>query len=89
MTRDEQEPARFSNVYFAYLFDLGLALKELAFEAKEHRDGATAAADRAFETGRLMAFQEVISLMQQNAAGLGIPLSDLHLDDVVPDRDLV
>jgi hypothetical protein len=36
-----------------------------------------------------MAFNEVVSIMRQQAEGLGIPLADLRLKDVEPDRDLV
>ncbi len=43
---------------------------------------------RSFKDGRVFAFYEVISIMQNRAEGFGIPLSDLRLDDIVPDRDL-
>ena len=89
MKANGDEAGRFSNVYLAYVFDLGYDMKERALQAKQERDSATTAEDRAFETGRVMAFNEVISMTQQNAQGLGIPLSDLRLDDIVPDRDLV
>jgi hypothetical protein len=35
-----------------------------------------------------LAVSEVIAIMQQQAEGFGIPLSDLRLDDIDPDRDL-
>jgi hypothetical protein len=89
MKLDENDRARFSNVYLAYVYDLGYVLKERALQARAQRDSARAGGDRAFEAGRLTAFYEVISTMQQNAEGLGIPLAVLRLDDVVPDRDLV
>jgi hypothetical protein len=37
---------------------------------------------------RPLAYYEVVSLMQSSAEGFGIPLADLRLDDIVPDRDL-
>ena len=37
---------------------------------------------------RVMAFNEVISIMQQQAEGFEIPLAELRLDDIEPDRDL-
>jgi hypothetical protein len=71
-----------------YAFDLGYEIKLRALEAVRERDAA-GSEDRSSESGRVMAFYEVISLMQQNAESFGIPLSDLRLDDIVPDRDLV
>lgn len=86
---DQHEVERFSNVYLAYVFDLGHEIKLRAIEAKKDRDSTTVAEARHFEAGRVMAYYEVISMMQQNAEGLGIPLTDVRLDDIVPDRDLV
>jgi hypothetical protein len=39
--------------------------------------------------GRVIAFNEVISIVPQEAPGFGIPLRDLQLADIEPDRDLV
>lgn len=36
-----------------------------------------------------MAFNEVVSIMQQQAEAFGIPLEELRPDDIYPDRDLV
>jgi hypothetical protein len=72
-----------------YLFDLGMELKQIAQQARRERDAAAEGSrDRLFHEGRLLAFHRVISLMQQQAEGLGIPLADLRLEDIVPDRDL-
>lgn len=72
-----------------YLRDLGLEVKLRALEARRERDAAPAGSEaRAFHSGRVMAFNEVISIMQQQAEGFGIPLTDLCLDDILPDRDL-
>lgn len=71
-----------------YLRDLGVLLKEKALEAKE--ESRTAPEDeRAFALGRLMAFHEVISLMQQQAQAFGIALEELGLDDIQPEKDLL
>lgn len=86
---DDKDVAKFSNVYLAYVFDLGHDIKLRALEAKSDRNNASSPEDRTFELGRIMAFNEVISIMQQNAEGLGIALSDIRLDDIQPDRDLV
>ena len=72
-----------------YLSDLGLILKERALEARRQRDELPEESlDRTFQFGRVIAFNEVISIMQQQAEGLNIPLSDLRLEDIDPDRDL-
>ena len=36
-----------------------------------------------------MAFHEVISLMQQQVQAFGIPLEDLGLDDIQPEKELL
>jgi hypothetical protein len=72
-----------------YLFDLGFLIKERAIEACRQRDALPRdSGEREFQAGRALAFNEVISIMQQQAEGLGLPLSDLRLDDIEPDRDL-
>jgi hypothetical protein len=72
----------------SYVRDLSALLKKEALEAKE--ESRTVPEDeRAFALGRLMAFHEVISLMQQQAQAFGIPLEDLGLDDISPEKDLL
>lgn len=72
-----------------YLLDFGLILKERALEARRQRDALPEGGlDRAFQSGRVLAFNEAISIMQQQAEGFEIPLSDLQLEDIDPDRDL-
>jgi len=76
--------------YKHYLHDLGEIVKTRAFEAKEERtkeQQGSPAYD--FQCGRLVAFNEVISILQQQAEGFGINLEELNLDDIDPDRDLV
>jgi hypothetical protein len=78
-----------SRMHKDYLFDLGLLIKERALQARRQRDESPqGSSEREFHSARVLAFNEVISIMQQQAEGLGIPLADLRLDDVVPDRDL-
>lgn len=73
-----------------YLRDLGLKMKLRALEARRERDAAPEGSeDRLFHSGRLMAFNEVISMMQQQAEAFGIPSTDLQLGDIEPDRDLI
>jgi hypothetical protein len=65
-----------------YLHDLGLLLKIRALEAKRAKRSD-------FQDGRLFAFNEVISIMQQQAEGFQIPLKEIQLDDIEPDKDLI
>jgi hypothetical protein len=75
--------------YAHYLFDLGLYIKERALDARRERDSLPkGSSEREFQSGRLLAFNEVISIMQQHAEGMDIPLADLRLDEIDPDRDL-
>ena len=76
-----------SDTHKHYLFDLGLLIKERALEARRQRDESPADGFE-FHAGRVLAFNEMISIMKQQAEGFGIPLSDLRLDDIEPDRDL-
>ncbi len=72
-----------------YLRDLGDLVKRSALEARAKRDEMASGVDQAFESGRLTAYYEVVSLMQQQAVAFGIGLDQLHLDDIDPERDLL
>ena len=75
--------------YRYFLHDLGEVLKERALEAQSDANKApTDSPEHYYGKGRLMGFNEVISIMQQQAIGFDIPLADLQLDDLDPDRDL-
>lgn len=77
------------SIHRDYVFDLGYEIKLYALEARRERDAAPEGGEeRTFKSGQLLAFNRVVSLMQQQAEGLGIPLADLRLDGIVPDRDL-
>jgi hypothetical protein len=71
-----------------YVRDLGVLIKEKALEAKKE-SRSSPEGERAFALGRLMAFHEVISLMQQQARAFGITLEELGLDDIQPEKDLL
>jgi hypothetical protein len=76
--------------YKNYLLDLGFLIKEEALAARKKRDGEKKGSrEYSFESGRLMAFHYIIGLMQQQANAFGIPLEDLRLEDVDPDKDLL
>ena len=79
---DNETPAR-------YLADLGQLVKEMAREAKLDRDAAVGGPEQDIKLGKLMAWHEIVSLMQQQAQAFGIDLRELALSDVDPERDLV
>lgn len=75
-----------------YLLDLGYLPRDMAFDVKARYDaakGSTDEAEKQYLAGKLMAFLEVISLMQDQASVFGIPLKDLSLEGVDPERDLL
>jgi uncharacterized membrane protein YccC len=77
-----------SDTHANYLRDLGYLVREAGEEAKTSA-GSAAEDDRQFQHGRLMAYYEVLSLMQQQAVAFDLPLQDLALDGLDPDRDLL
>ena len=77
-----------SDVHKNYLFGLGYLLREKALEAKEDQQQARGSGDKAFESGRLMAYQEVMSLLISEAESFQLPIEDLHIDGLEPNRDL-
>lgn len=77
-----------SDTHANYLLDFGYLVREAAEEAKQQVASA-AEDDRSFQQGRLMAYYEVVSPMQQQAVAFDLPLGDLRLDGIDPDRDLI
>lgn len=77
------------DVYKLYLGDLGYLLRDEGIKARQRRDAVRGQDAEAFETGYLMGFHRVISLMQQQAEAFNIPLTDLRLDGLDPYRDLL
>ena len=76
--------------YANYLLDFGTLLRECANEARQMRDESQAGSEqRMFQSGRLMALYEVVSLMQHQAKVFEIPLAELRLDGIDPNRDLL
>lgn len=69
---------------------IGETIRDRALQAKADKAAAPPCSDDAmFQAGRLLAFNEVISIMQQTARGFEVPLRELRLDGIKPDRDLV
>ncbi|QDT00190.1 hypothetical protein [Adhaeretor mobilis] len=67
-----------------YLLDLGHLVKESALKAK-----ISASSEDHFDLGYLAAYYEIVSLMQAQAEVFGIPLQEIALWDINPDRDLL
>ena len=72
-------------IYKNYVHDLGFLIKEMALEAKQ----TAKQTDSDFAIGYMAGFHRVVSLMQQQAEGFGIPLDELALDGIDPDTELV
>ncbi len=75
-----------------YLADLGRLVKERALDARAEKElggGPEDAGWREFHSIRLLAYFEVIALMQEQARAFGIPLEDLQMEDIDPYRDLL
>lgn len=72
-----------------YLRDLGFTIREKALEAKRTNDAVPENTDGGFSLGRLMAFHEVVSLMQQQADAFSISLAEIGLADIDPEKDLL
>ncbi len=75
--------------YRQYLRDLGSLISDKAREAKQLKEKSAGTDDFEFNLGRLMAFHEVVSLMQQQAEAFGLPLDELGLAGLSPDTDLL
>lgn len=71
-----------------YLLDLGYFLWLEAYDAKSDRERRKESGEADFFAGRLFAFYEVISLMISLADAFDIPVEELSVGHVNPDRDL-
>jgi hypothetical protein len=80
---------RVTDTHANYLRDLGQLVREAGEQAKARAASAQGKDDQVFERGRLMAYYEVLSLMQQQAVAFDLPLEDLALTGLDPDRDLI
>ena len=72
-----------------YVLDLGVLVKEKALEAKTTKDKSSCEKDDDYHLGYLMAFYEIVSLMQQQAAVFDIDLAQLGLEDIDPESELL
>jgi hypothetical protein len=68
-----------------YLRDSVLLLKQAALEARAEKNRSRSD----FNSGRAVAYYEVISLLREQALTFGLSLAEVSLADIVPDRDLI
>ncbi|MEW6609618.1 MAG: hypothetical protein AB1414_20545 [bacterium] len=80
-----KEESTYQNLLRDYVY----FLLEDAHEAKAKRDKARGTPDESFYTGSLLGFHRSISLLQQYVESFGIPLEEIGLDKIVPDKDFV
>jgi len=69
----------------SYLWDYTLDMLSLIAISKKQDGGP----DYDYADGLLMAYHEVISLMQQQAEAFGIPLTLVRLDDINSETELL
>jgi len=74
-----------SDTYALFTHDLVDLIIEKSRQAKEARDESNGD----FEIGQLMAFHDVVTLIQQQAEVFGIPPEAIGLSGVNPDIDLL
>ena len=72
-----------------YVQDTFSLLKEEAKAAKAQRDNNVNTSEYQFYLGYLTALSDVISLLQSQAFVFNIHLSELGLDDIDPEKDLL
>jgi hypothetical protein len=77
-----------TSTHARYLFDLGRLLRAEAQEAHD-RVEATPGAKSDFAAGEMMTWASVLSIMQPQAVAFDLPLSELGLDGLDPERDLL
>jgi len=78
-----------TEVHRHYLRDLGYLVKERALAARQRERQAKGSDAHEFESGYAMAWYEIASLMQGQAVAFQLPLADLALDGLDPDKDLL
>jgi predicted ATP-dependent protease len=70
--------------YKGYLADLGTLITEFATEAIQKNKSSVnlADAEKAFNTGYMMAFHRIVTLMQDQAENFGIEKSEINIGSV-------
>ena len=69
----------------SYIKDLRQLVREKAIEAKKNAQSPSGS----YDIGFLMAYHDIVSLMQSQAVAFGIPFDEIGLSDIDPDADLL
>jgi hypothetical protein len=78
------------NIYKNYLVDLCLIIKENAIKAKKESELLKQEKNsKEYSLGYLMAYHEIVSLIQQQANAFGIELTEIKMKDINPEKDLL
>jgi len=72
-----------------YLRDLSFLVIEKALDAKRVAETSRDSDRYDYDLARSMAFYEVVSLMQQQAEAFGIPLDEIGLNNLDPEKHLL
>lgn len=78
-----------NETYLNYLNDFLFLLKEKAINSKLNKDQKVKNGDLDYQCGHLTAYYEVISLAKQQADAFNIDQSEIGIDDINPDIDLI
>lgn len=70
-----------------YIYDVATELRKNAVDVRDQMEKSNEA-DRTFLSGKLLAYNEVLSLMITQARSFGIDPASLGLGGFDPDRDL-
>jgi len=63
--------------------------KEMIKKLEEQKKSRNDSTEYQFLAGKSFAYYRIISIMQQNAEALDIPLENIKLQNINPDKDLV
>jgi hypothetical protein len=74
--------------YKYYLRDFGCLMKELALKAKFNKDHSTKQ-EFDYNLGYLMALHDIISLMKRQALSFDINETDICIEDINPEKDIL
>ena len=77
-----------ADAYKDYILATNELLLEFAREAKQKADSSRGKMGGDFDSGYLMGFHRVVSLMQQQAEAFGLETSDIGLGAIDANRDL-
>lgn len=78
-----------NNTYKNYLSDFSHMIIERAYKARDDRQKYRETEKESFHAGILMGYRNVISLLQAQADAFQIPLDEIKLDKINPDKDLL